>query len=449
MMPATITTPSSLAFPPQVIQPVVQIKPTWVSYWMSTGQLIATDLSTASAGQDLSRLVFHRRYGYVRDTYQPAFTSRFPLDLTDWWVRVQVPVAGAPDMQTVWLGRISGDDTTMYASSAVPAGVQQWVAYGPGQILRKRAVGKSYHDRDGVAQDIGWVPPLNDPTGSELGNRSDNQIDGSFLYGGEMVWNYYQYVKYLIVRFLDESATGGPEWTLAGQAQALYFLQDPIRWGTTQTVYQMLRRLIPLNRGLDYTIRTIGSRTPSQGPNIPEAGFEIFVYATQKDSVTFAGFTLPANPLIIPLDAGTATDLSPPPNVVTSYDRKYKRIRALGKRIVVCCSLWAAKAPDKAQVATSGLPGVPVYVSGAAATLPTLVKKWGDAIQAEYDTSSGNNEADADTYRRQAKFRDVYSSLGAPANWDMYFPWVDDVGDLRVDEPIISGLFVGRCRGFR
>jgi hypothetical protein len=439
-MGATITTPSVTAVPPQVVQPIIQIKQDWQDFWAVAPELLASNISTASAGQDLSRLVFHRRYGSVKDTYQTDFATRTETDLTDWWIRVRALNAEATDLQTVWLGRISGDDATKYASSAVPAGVQQWVAYGGAQILRKRAIGRSFHLRDGQVQDIGWVPPLNDPAKSEVGNRSSGTGDGVYMYGGEELWNYRQYVEYLLAKFLDESAAGGPEWTLTGQADVLEKLSTPIRWGTTQTVYQMLRRLIPLDRGIDYTVRIVASHTPSEGADIPEAGFEIFVYAVSPIEYTFAGVTMPKNPLAVPINAGTANDLHPSPRIIASHDRKFKRIRALGKRIVVCCSLWAAKAPAAALVPETTV-GIPSYSNGGAATLPSLVKKWEAAIEAEYKTGAvgKDDEADHDEYRRQDKFQDVYASFGAPVAWDMNggtaAPWCDAEGTLRTDDP--------------
>jgi hypothetical protein len=441
-MPATITTPSITTTPPDVPVPQIQIKQGWQDQWQYDPQLLFTSMSTASAAQDLSQLVFHRRYGTVKDTHETAYpAARVEVDLTDWWLRVRLPSADATEMETVWIGRVSGDDVSQHASSAVVSGVQNWVAHGPSQILRKRSIGRSFHLRDGEAQEIGWVPPLNDPTDSETGNRSDLKLDDIYLYGGTGLWTYRDYVEYLLKMFLDESATNGPEWTLAGLTDVLAELRGPIRWGTTQTANQMLRRLIPLDRGLDFTIRTIANRTPSQGPDWPEAGFEVFVFAVSPHAYTFAGVTMPPNQSRVTLDAGAANDLASPPVIVTSNERKYKRIRVLGKRIVVCCSLWGANAPNVALV-PNGATGTPPFVPGNKTSFPTLVKKWSDDIETEYKTAngaSGDEAADYDAFRRQDKYTDVYSSLGAPFDWDMNnghaLPWCDNEGALRVDDP--------------
>ena len=453
-MGATIHAPSVTDPLPDVVAPIVQIKENWPDLWENAPDLLATSLSTASAGQDLSRLVFHRRYGDAKDTYEAAFSTRVERPLLDHWIRVRTLNAGATDLQTVFVGRISGDDASKFASSSVLAGVQQWVAYGPAQILRKRFVGKSFHKAfglvaDEIFQEVEWIPPLNDPNKSETGNRSaatvsvpgDPFAPAAYLYGGTDLWTYRQYIEYLLAFFLNDEVGDvppGPRWTLTGQAEILEDLSTPIRWGTTQNVSQMLRKLIPLDRGIDYTVRIVDADLPAQ--NGPEKGYEIFVYATSPLVHSFAGVTLPKNSNEVVLNAGEAKDLSPSPRIVVSHDRKFKRIRILGKRIIVCCSLWAANAPSKAQVPEDA-PGIPSYSGTSPASFPTLVAKWANDIEAEYQDGPPNSddEADHDEYRRQDKFRDLYSSLGAPVFWDMHdafvTPRVDDEGLLVVDDP--------------
>ena len=231
-----VVTPSTTAAVPVVIAPIVQIKQSWPSLWQTEPSLLATGLEIASAGQDLSTLKLIRAYGPVKDTFEAGYQARDEGDLTDWWVRVQTVVAGVQDPQTVWIGRISGVDTEKFASSAGPSGQQDWVAYGPAQILHKRAVGHSFHLRDGDSQQVGWLPPLNDPQGSEVGTRSDQIFNVPatpaprqvYLYGGTELWDYRQYAEYLVANFLDESASGGPEWYLAGDVTILQEFEMPI-----------------------------------------------------------------------------------------------------------------------------------------------------------------------------------------------------------------------------
>ncbi len=470
-MAVTIIAPSVTAAPPQVIEPIVQIKEKWESLWQTTPELLPTNITTAVAGQDLSRMVFHRRFGTVKDVHLAAYptpAARAKTDLTDWWIRVRAMTADAPDLQTIWLGRVSGDDVAQFASSSVPAGIQQFVAYGPQRMLDKRAVGRAFATVDNFTGDVvelGWVPPLNDVTGSEIGTMGSTGESPSgvwtHLYGIEagefnIQWDYREYIQYLLAWFMNESGNTipGPAWRLAGADFGLRDLETPIQWGVTQTMTQMLRRLIPLDKGFDYTIRTIPSRTPSQGPDIPEEGFEVFVFATLPDPVFFAEFSLPGNPNTVSINAGNANDLSPVPRLVTSYDRKYKKIRVLGNRIVACCSLWGALAPNVAQVPDDTF-GVPDHTDGQAADDPTLVKKWDDEIEQKYKDGDGTSEeeSDQDAFRRQDKFSDVYASLGAPRFWNMnnreeqfgirvdvaVNAWVDDEGRLRQDEPPEEG----------
>ncbi len=357
--PVVITTPATVSFPPPVSATIVQIKHSWAALWQTSPDLIETSLSIESAGQGLSRLQFHRTYGSAKDTHEADFAIRVSNPhISDWWVRVRALTPGAADLETVWLGRISSDATELHAAPTIPAGVQTWTAFGPAQLLRKRYIGRSFFENflEEDEQEINWIPPLNDPGGSEVGNRSDGTFSipaypsplDVFVYGGDNLWTYGDYLEYIIAKFLDESFTNGPAWRLGGQVDALFDMATPIRWGTTQTAHQMIRKLVPLDRGLDFTVRVLPSRTPSQGPDIPEEGFEIFVYPVSAVGQVFAGFSLPANNSIVTLDAGTSADLHPSPRVVIDHDRTYKRIRVLGKRIIVCCSLWGAWAPAKA-----------------------------------------------------------------------------------------------------
>lgn len=459
-MPATITTPATVSFPPSVSTTIVQIKRDWRSLWQTAPSLIETSLSIESAGQGLSRLQLHRAYGSVKDTHQADFATRFGWNIADWWVRVRALTPGATDLQTVWLGRISSDADEVHANpSIISAGVITYTAFGPAQLLRKRHIGRSHFENSllGESQEINWIPPLNDPGGSEVGNRSDNKFSvpaypsplDVYLYGGDNLWTYGDYLEYIIATFLDESFTNGPAWRLGGQVDALYEMRTPIQWDTTQTAHQMVRKLVPLDRGLDFTVRVLPSRTPSEGPDIPEFGFEIFVYPVSAVGQVFAGFSLPANQSIVTLDAGMSADLHPSPRVVIDHDRKYNRIRVLGKRIIVCCSLWGAMAAQKAQI-PQGLNGVPTWQANDPLFNPTSVKKWNDAIETEYQTSAGANsddEADHDKHRQQNKFDAVYASFAAPADWNLNAgtaaPWVDEEGELREDLPDTEDEYEG------
>ena len=149
---------------------------------------------------------------------------------------------------------------------------------------------------------------------------------------------------------------------------------------------EMLKELIPVRFGLDFFVQ----------PTV--AGFEITVFSLAASSLGFDGKTFPANPNTVELVRSAPNLNLFETHIVEALDRRYDRIIVQGKRIVVCGSLRGARA-----------------FGGQ-----SLVPKWSTAIETEYDNPSGTSATvSADHIRKSDHFRDVYSRLGAPANWDM------------------------------
>ena len=428
-MGVIVISPTLGEFPQTVRHPIIEIKQNWSDDWIWVPEIRLRSMSSASAGHDLSRLVLLRPYGPTKHPWESDFPGAIDtaVDLTDWWVRVRALTGTARDLATAWLGRFSDEDRDLFASSQGLSGMQVWVAYGPAQILRKRFISKSYWLTNGGRKHIGWVPPLNDPTKSERGNRHNATSEGVHLYGGTDLWDYRQYAEYLLKNFLDESDDNGPSWKLAGAAEVLEEIKEPITWGTTQSAAEMLLELIPVSRGLDYTIRLILDEDGE------ETGFEVFVYALSAQEFSFGGSTLPANPDTVRIEVGEANN-NDSTRVIVSRNRYYKKLRVLGKRIVVCCSLWGPMAVERSG-ANSEMIGVPVDA--------TLDPKWLDTIETEYRASVGGDsedEADHDRFRNQDKFRSVYQSYGAVDGWEWNegtaAPALDDEGLLITEAPV-------------
>jgi len=444
-----IISPTLGAFPQTVLQPLVEIKQNWTDAWFWAPEIRIQTMSAVSAGQDLSELVLLRPYGPTKHPWEADFPASIDtaVNLTDWWVRVRSLTGEGPELSTVWLGRFSAEKRNLYGSSQGLSGMQMWVAYGPAQILRKRFIDKSHwlvsstEFEEAEEQLIGWVPPVNDPQNSERGNRTTATPDGVYVYGGEELWDYRQHVEYLLKKFLDESDGGGPEWRLAGAAEVLEDLKEPITWDTTQSAAEMLAKLIPVSRGLDYTIRLI-----SDGDE--ETGFEVFVYALSAQSFSFGGATLPANPDTVQIEVGEANN-NEETLLVLARDHYYSRLRVVGKRIVVCCSLWGELAAERANVPldTIGVPDPtpdPPPPADPLDPVATLVPSWLPENEESYRESVGNlseAESDHDEYRNQDKFHAVYQSFGVVKKWDWNAgtaaPLLDDEGELvEADEPV-------------
>src|SRR3989304_1200380 len=164
---------------------------------------------------------------------------------------------------------------------------------------------------------------------SLVGNRSATQIDDVYLYGGADTWTHYEYAQYLIHHFIDESATGGPTWTLGGQADILKDFQTTIEMEVTQTAEEILHALIPRHLGVDYVIYHTA------------AGFEIFVFPLTAVDMSFGGKRLPKNPRLVRVVASTSHE-NRMTRIVKTAEHPDERVRILGARCVVCLSLWGA-----------------------------------------------------------------------------------------------------------
>ena len=414
-MPITIIGPQAAAFPALTYPAMIDVKPTWSDDWQFTPELELLGAS-ATAGRELSSCQLGRRYGPSKLPWESAVAGKSAWgEATNW--RLRVPMVGQQGFQQAWVGRVSGEGRNVQGASMGPSGDQSWQCYGPGQILHKIPMSTSFW-LNGVdpPKEIGWVPSMNDRDGRQaiLGNKAQGRadVDPSFVYGGTDVWTNYDYAEYLLARFVDTSSAGGPAWSLGGQTDVLADIVDVIRFGTTQTAADVLRELIPTRLGVDYTIRPT------------DDGFEVFVFALLAEAHSFGGHTLPRNPNTVEARVGLTSDnLST--RVAGTADHQYGRIRVLGRRVVVCCSLCGES------------------VVQAALTPGTLVAKWPAALETEYGTCqaavgfSGAAEA-FDRYRQQEVFIPVFQQLGAPKLWDFNggaaAPKFDDAGQLQLGQ---------------
>jgi len=381
-MGTTIIGPESSEIPFPVAPPRIEIKHDWSDEWRIEPELELVRCVAAASGEDLGVCELRRRYGAVKGPQDDDFYIRKSWKLLGYWVRISV--LGTEGYQTIWVGQISTESREIHGTDSSESGIQTWVAYEPLQILRKTRIAESYWLESGQEKTIAWIPPMNsrDAQGTLIGNRSAAKSNGTYLYGGSDIWTRYDALEYIVKRFLDRSSAGGPTWTIGGQADLLKDLTDMINFGSTQTVAEALRRLIPVRLGMDYTI------VPT------EDGFEISIYALTSDEWSFGGATLPRNPNTVRIRSGQHPDLVRA-EVVRTIDHQYDRIRVLGRRIVMCCTL---RADDG-----------------------SLVPKWTSSLETAYKDGTGSDTDSAakqDKVRQQDRFRPVYQLFGAPANWD-------------------------------
>lgn len=401
--PATPTTPT-------VATPAVLYKQNWSDAWIYAPdlQLVGLDMAVGSQGGDQATI--QRRYGMLKHPWESGISYHGPWgDAAGWWIQIGI-VAPGGGYQGLFIGRVAGAAADPQAGQAHgPSGTQQWLVSGPISILDKVHISTSIWWCDGAEKVLGWVPDVNDrdKRGWLVGNCTDAKHGDTYLYGGEEIWSNFDYLEYLLARFVDDSAVGGPAWTIGGQTDLLRDIEHVIEMKAAQTALEILRDLIPIRYGLDFTIRPTSD------------GFEVFIFAQSDQAISFGPASLPANPYTMSLNLGTDPMITRK-HLAVSNELGYKRVRIIGKRIVVCCTLWAINTSPPA--------------SGHA---DSLVPRWDTGRQAEYADPTGNPSDPPevqDMARKAEKFKEVWQLFGAPAEWDLHdgdcCPYFDDYGEL-------------------
>lgn len=402
-MPVTRMTIFSTAMSPpkQEAGVLVEVKGAWSDDWQIRPDLEFVRAHLATAQHDLGSCQLRRLYGDAKSPHQGDFETRHPIDLDRWWVRIRL--ATTDGLADAWLGRIFCHRVNAKGFGPDGALTQEWIAYSPLYLLQRIHVSQSFWYRDGAERLIGWVPDMNyrDKHGLLVGNRSTDahKINGVYLYGDEDLWTARQYLDYLLGWFVDESAESGPLWTLGGELALLDNLTEPVPMRVTQTVAEILNRLVAARFGLDYRIE------------ITNAGFEIQVFSLVGESASFGGVDLPKNPNTVDIDVADNTDCLRI-HVVESSEHRYGTIRVLGGRAVCCLSLSAGNIAELVRLVIPGLEEA--YLAG---------------------TGNAADPADKhDDYRKRPGFELLYGAFAVPSDWDHQAgaaaPTIDSLGNL-------------------
>ncbi len=384
--------------------------------WTPQPNIEVLDVSYVTPSDDLATLSLRYRYGQVKTPAAANVATLTPLNLDNKWVRVQYDYgpAGTPDIKNLFVGRFSEEtrEVNAFPTAGTATGTQVFTAYGPYQLMRKRSVHRSVW-ADGAAPNvktINWLPPLNsyDQRNTIVGNRSTAIYGDSFVYSADAeVWNYKQYVEYLIQRFLKSTNAKDPPWSLKGDTNALADLEkltQPIIWPETASVADMLHELINRQAGFDWYVRYGGTL------DAPE--FEIYVHTLTATDVTFGSSTIRANPNVTQLSVENNASLNIL-QVEKSKSQEYSRLRVIGNRLVVTGSF--------------------IRVESAGSVIKD---GWEASLETEYETGAGIPPITAqqnDDYRSNDKFRDVYQFHHVVRDTtnliDSFFPSVNDAGD--------------------
>lgn len=395
---------------------VVQTKWKWGGTWKTEPGLMLETATRNAGGNDLDSAVFLWKYGNLAHPWDKALKQYKPLDLDGDWVRVILTVKSK--IQTLWIGRVYGEGRNIHGSdTGGPSGVQRWQAYGPQMLLRKTSISKSLWEKPAGADLkantenwLGWLPNMNDRVGQHalvVGNRTTDRYAGkSYIFGGTRTWSAYDYVEYVLAWHCDFSATNGPTFKLGGQADLLRSLTYAQEWPEITTADHILRTLISPRLGVDFKIDYSDKKKT----------FTVNVFSLQSKEIAAGDAKLPKNPNTVRVKAGeTPANLST--TVAVSSDHKVNKIRVLGKRVVICCTLVGP------QVDWEDEPRVGAIDMG-----------WDAADEAAYNAGTGGSvppDAEgllqypigsaerADYVRRDQRFRDVYSLWLMPKDFDL------------------------------
>lgn len=384
-MAITILAPTSESVVRFAWPVIVQVKDTWSDDWRWVPEMQMVSARWSSGGHDLSDATFRRFFGEsIKMPWESALNAKTPWN-GGYNVWVRVAMVGNGGYTVVWIGRISGEGRNVWGGAT---GDQVWQAYGPTELLRKIYVSDSYWLEGAAVNELGWVPHFNHRWNETVtGNRSGAKQGGTYVFGGTDAWSHHDILEYLILRFVDESDDGGPAWGMAGSEDVmtcLKELKEPVSMSATQTVGDMLRRLIPVEVGLDYTILPV------------ESGFVIWVYSLTPYSWQCGDKVHPRNTDQVQIRAAASVD-SDGTRISWDGSRTFGRIRVLGNRLVCCCSLFGATWDG------------------------SLEAKWEADLEAGYKAggyAEGELGKTYDKVRKQDKFRAVYQMFGAPADWD-------------------------------
>lgn len=432
-MGLTIIGPDQLAVQPNVPAALVEIKKNWNDPWLFTPELQVLRASGKVASSGIGEAELLYRYGTVKHPHESDFSSLVPPNFRGYWVRIIM--GGGQGSQVVWVGRVAAEAREIYGAPQGPSGRQTWIAYEPLRLLQRIHVSRSVWLEDGGdpetdAMTLGWTPNMNgrDAGGMLVGNRSTEEVQGTYVFGGTNRWTRAQFLAYVLEHFVDElnddspGLSTGPGWVLGGQAALLHNISDIVTFSDVVSVADILRKLINPSIGLDFVV------VPAEFSGSPAGGFEISVFPIISESVSVGGDALPRNNRLVSIRASQAKEVVRT-NIVRTDDQSYGRIRVLGRRIVCAVTLGGAKTDYVEAVYPPGGVGPPEMI-------PTLVPLWSTQDQAAYEAGAGNFRADEDDESRRAdKFETVYQAYGAPLNWGHAggeaAPLLDSHGELK------------------
>lgn len=363
--------------------PVVHTRRTFADDWEPRMDLEVITCMVASAEAGGGQATLARRYGSVKQPWESAFDDVVVEDLDGLLVRISI--WRDCGMVPVFYGRIAGEGRAMAGDSPTSTGRQEWVCYDGLRDLERICVSTSFWDAGaGAVKELGWSPGFNlrDDLNTLAGNRTASKHGETYVFGGRSTWTRRNVVEYLLVRFADRSSQDGAAWLLTGAVDELDQEGDAFSLRHEASCADIIRSCISPAAGMDFVV---------QGH---DAGYDLFVFSLSTRPI---GERESAKRQIVIDPSDRRVERC---SCVRTSERRYDKIRVIGQRAVVCCSLKGARVP-----------------SGGG----SLVRQWSLDLEAEYRAGTGNSldaAEEHDAARKDDRFRCVFSRLAAPEDWD-------------------------------
>lgn len=405
----------------------IEVRDRWTDDWQIDLTLTPVSAESVSGQLGAGQAVLRRVYGpAVKAFAQEGFAVRARArDLSESLVRLRMFVDEAP--HTLWVGRVLGPQDEVGGDGARDAdnqpqalGVEQWLCGGPRVELDRLRINSSHWDTDqDEATPLDTLPAFNlrGDNPALIGNRSagmfgHGNFDLSFVFGAAAErWTAAQAADYLLQRYATRRDANGalltPRWSVADQG--LLDHHPRVRQDLDRNVGDLLRRLIPAERGLDYRLRYIEA---DEDAGVDE-GFEIVPFGFSSEAIEFEGFEAPRNTAwwLYTVTARARDSVT----LERSRNQAYSRIRLVGEPCVVAFSAKGAAAPGN----DAGLDGV----------LENVTRGWADAEETAYRAGAGDpiDELRNDAARADPRFERVYSRYEIGTQFDFVLGYANPV----------------------
>lgn len=366
----------------------VEVKQNWVDqwaplpYWVPLRARIEIAPGHGSAS-------FGRWLGRVQPEGETAKQLFLPADLVDWYCRIMI-CHPAQQPVPIWTGIIP--DSTVLVDSPTVGRAQNLEAFGLTWLLDRTQITTSWANQNGSLVEVSQ--PLtfnrrNPGRGLSLaGNRSKDKDSTLKCYvfqggtNGNRVWSNRDIAEYLLATY-GRGAPAGVKFELAGMTAALDSMKN--EWKQSGTAWQMLNQLVDKRNGLVFYPRVTSASKVA-----------LSVTSETEVDINYGGVTLPKNPVQVSFTLPTTgAEQHLPLDTTCRFTAiaRYDELRILGNNVIMMFTV-------------SKLDG-------------TLDKGWTTAAQVSYEAAGGLTDPEqADEFRRQWKFTDVYTRFIVPPAWN-------------------------------